>query len=289
MAESERAPLFAEGAGSTLALVGYIAIAVVLMVADRRGGYLQHVRAGLLQFLAPLYQVAQWPSRLGNALTWQLADRGSLQARNRELYRTLMQLQAELAELRARDAEATRVRALVDFAARRELETKVARLIDIDLDPFSHRIALDKGRADGVAEGSTLFDGHGIVGQVIELGSRACVAMLISDPNHGIPIEAERSGLRAVAVGQGRADLLLIDDLPVNADLQVGDAVRTSGLGGRFPVGFAVGTVTALERDPGAAFMRALVQPAARLGQARELMLLPPVEFEGPPLAPAPP
>jgi rod shape-determining protein MreC len=286
LAESERGPMFAEGAGSTLALVGYIAIAVALMVADRRGGYLIKLRTAALEWTAPLYRIAQWPGDVGQALSDHLTDRERLIRQSNALEAELVSARTELTELRSREAESQRIRALVDFAERKPVGGRIARLINVDLDPFSHRVALDKGNAEGVRAGAVLFDGQGIVGQVIEVAEHTSVAMLISDPNHAIPVLVARGGLRAIVVGSGRTDELQIDDLPVNADIQVGDVVTTSGLGGRFAPDFAVGTVVQLERDPGAAFMRALVKPAGRPGQTRELMVLPPVEYTGPNLAP---
>lgn len=286
MGESERGPSFAEGAGSTLALVGYIAVAVALMVADRRGSYLQKVRTATLERVAPLYRVAQWPSDIGEVLAEHLADRERLARRTEALTAALLAAQTELAALRSQEEESRRIRALVDFAERQPVGGRLARLINVDLDPFSHRIALDKGVEDAVHVGAVLFDGEGIVGQVIEAASHTCVAMLISDPNHAIPVQIARSGLRAIVVGMGRVDQLLIDDLPINADIEVGDLVTSSGLGGRFAPDFPVGTVSHLEREPGSAFVRALVTPMGRLGHTRELMLLPAVEYEGPSLAP---
>lgn len=282
MADTDRAPLFAEGSGSTLALVGYLTVAVVLMVADRRGGYLERLRSAFLDLSTPLYQIAEWPSRLGGALSWHLHDRSDLQRRNRELGEELLNARAELSQLRARDAEASRIRTLVDFASQQALQGQVARVIDVDLDPFSHRILLDKGSADGIAVGAVLFDGLGIAGQIVDLGRTTAVALLVSHPEHGVPVEVERSGVRAIAYGTGSSERLSIDDLPLSADVREGDVVRSSGMGGRFPIGFMVGTVSALERDPGAAFARAILVPAARLRQARELMILPPVRFELP-------
>lgn len=278
--------MFAEGAGSTLALVGYIAIAVALMVADRRGGYLLGLRTAALEWSAPLYRVAQWPGEWGSALSDHLVDREQLVRAAERLNAELVAARTELAELRGREAESQRIRALVDFAERQPVGGRIARLINVDLDPFSHRVALDKGTQEGVHAGAVLFDGQGIVGQLIEAASTTSVAMLVSDPNHAIPVLVSRSGLRAIVVGSGRTDQLQIDDLPVNADIQVGDTVTTSGLGGRFAPDFPVGTIVQLERDAGAAFMRARVQPAGRPGQTRELMVLPPVEYTGPNLAP---
>ena len=64
-----------------------------------------------------------------------------------------------------------------------------------------------------------------------------------------VPVQVARSGLRTIAFGTGRTDRLRLPNIPQSADIQVGDRLVTSGIGGRFPAGFPVGTVTALKPD----------------------------------------
>jgi rod shape-determining protein MreC len=98
--------------------------------------------------------------------------------------------------------------------------------------------------------------------------------MLITDPNHALPVQVNRNGLRSIAVGTGRANQLELTYLPNNADIRVGDQLVTSGLGGRFPYGYPVGTVVRVEQDPRQPFAKVVAQSNARLDRNREVLLV---------------
>jgi rod shape-determining protein MreC len=146
------------------------------------------------------------------------------------------------------------------------------------MDPFSRRIVLNKGTRDGVYSGQSLIDSNGVMGQIVHAGPFSSNALLITDPSHALPVQAHRSGLRAVAVGTGPMNLLKLLHIPNNADLRVGDLLVTSGLGGRFPPGYPVGHVTSIERDRGRPFANIRVEPTARLERNREVLLVWPAD-----------
>jgi rod shape-determining protein MreC len=102
--------------------------------------------------------------------------------------------------------------------------------------------------------------------------------VLLTDPSHSIPVQINRNGLRAVVTGRGLGEYLQMDFLPHNADVREGDLLVTSGLGGRFPVGYPVGRVVSINFPQGKAFADIKVDPAANLSTSRELMLVLPGE-----------
>ncbi|MEC9313863.1 MAG: rod shape-determining protein MreC, partial [Pseudomonadota bacterium] len=102
--------------------------------------------------------------------------------------------------------------------------------------------------------------------------------VLLTDPSHSIPVQINRNGLRAVVTGRGLGENLQMDFLPHNADVRKGDLLVTSGLGGRFPVGYPVGEVISVDFPQGKAFADIKVQPAANLSTSREVMLVLPGE-----------
>jgi len=109
---------------------------------------------------------------------------------------------------------------------------------------------------------------------VTEVASYSSRAVLLTDPSHGLPVQINRNGLRAVAIGRGLGEPLQLAHLPHNADVRVGDVLVTSGLGGRFPVGYPVGTVIAINFPQGKAFADIAVKPAAQLNTSREVLLV---------------
>ena len=112
------------------------------------------------------------------------------------------------------------------------------------------------------------------MGQVIRVNPATAVALLITDPNHGLPVEINRTGLRTFALGRGDGQSLSLPYLPGNADVQVGDTLVSSALGGRFPAGYPVGKIQEIKHEPGESFMEAIALPAARLNQGRQALLV---------------
>jgi len=126
-----------------------------------------------------------------------------------------------------------------------------------------------------------MVDADGVVGQVIEAGLLSSQGLLISDPDHALPVEVNRNGLRTIAVGTGEFDSMDLPFLPNNADVNEGDLLVTSGLGGAFPAGYPVAVVESVTRIPQEPFALVTARPAAALNQVREIMLIWSANTEG--------
>jgi rod shape-determining protein MreC len=98
--------------------------------------------------------------------------------------------------------------------------------------------------------------------------------MLITDTSHAIPVQVNRNGLRSIALGSGAINRLELPYIPNSADIQPGDLLITSGLGGRFPPGYPVAIVDAVQHDPGNAFASVVASPLAHLNRSREVLLI---------------
>src|SRR3546814_12637038 len=107
--------------------------------------------------------------------------------------------------------------------------------------PDALPILLDLGANDGVAFGQAFIDASGLLGQVTAVAPDHATALLVTDPDHAVPVQVVRSGLRVIAYGTGERDRLEVRDIPQSGDIREGDALITSGIGGNFPDGFAVG------------------------------------------------
>lgn len=265
---------FGEGAAGTLRLLGYLAAALLLMAADHRGGWLTSVRqhAGLL--VEPLYWMAAAPARIAHAAREGLASRGALVEENARLREQLLLANARLSRLEAVAQENHRLRELLDGKRGYLLSVQLATILDVDLDPFRHRVVLDVGRRDGVSPGQALIDADGVVGQIVELTGRRSTALLITDPDHAVPVQVVRSGLRLIAYGTGERDRLRVPNIPQSGDIRPGDRLVTSGIGGNYPAGFAVGEVLRVEPDETRLFAVAEVRPAAALDRRGEVLLV---------------
>jgi len=278
-----------DSALSTLPLLLYLAMAVGLMVADHRDGYGQIARQKLSVVTAPFWWLASAPMSLYRATRETLVFRDQLQDDNRKKTQDLEIAIARIHRLNAVADENVRLRQLLGGTRGYNLSLRMAGIIDIDLDPFRQRLVLDGGSDNGVEVGQALIDSGGVLGQVVEVSKHRATALLITDPDHAVPVQIARSGLRTIAYGTGHSDRLILPNVPQSADIRQGDLLITSGIGGRFPAGFPVGVVTGLRADKLRLFVIADARPAAHLERGNEVLLinnLPPAIDVGPP-APA--
>jgi len=146
--------------------------------------------------------------------------------------------------------------------------------MDLDIDAFRERVLVDKGARDGVFVGQAVLDAGGVFGQVARVGELTSEVILVSDGTHAIPVQVNRNGLRTIAVGTGDMTKLKLPYLSTSADVIAGDLLVTSGLGGGFPAGYPVGTITDVKRDPAQSLAEVDVRPAAALDRSREVMFV---------------
>lgn len=257
-----------------LRLLAFLILSVALMLLDYRGGWLHALRGQAETAMQPLWWLAGLPSRAGAGLRENLVTRTQLTADNARLRQALLVTQARNARLRTVAAENARLRGLLDSAARGRLDVQLAGVINIDLDPTRQRLLLDVGQRGGARQGQVVIDAGGLLGQVISTTATTATVLLLTDPDHAVPVMVARNGVRLMVYGAGRSDALQLADVPLSADVRAGDQLLTSGLGGRFPPGFAVGTVGKLHLDDSRAFLEAAVRPAAQLDRGRDVLLL---------------
>lgn len=254
------------------------ALSILLMVVDHREQHLDAVRKAISATVYPLRVVVDAPVSAWRWLQSTTAERNELLLENSRLNAERLLTHARLQRYAALEAENARLRAMLEATSRVTDRVRVAEIMSVSSNPYRHAIVIDKGQQDDVYDGQALIDADGVVGQVIEAGILSSQALLISDPDHALPVEVNRNGLRTIAFGTGEYDRLELQYLPNNADIEVGDLLVTSGLGGTFPAGYPVGIVEAVERLPQEPFARVAARPAAALNQVREIMLIWPTE-----------
>ena len=261
-------------AASTLRLLAYLALAIVLIVLDDQGGWLSRLRAQAGMVVQPVWALAGVPGQVGASVRDNAVSHNQLVAENRTLRNELLLANARLTRLQAAALDNAQLRGLLGVAERSGLDVQLAPILDIDLDPVRQRLVLDAGSRAGVHVGQAVIDAGGLMGQVIAATPTTATVLLITDPDHAVPAVVARSGVRLMVYGSGRSDALQAADVPLSADVRAGDVLLTSGMGGRFPPGFVVGTLQALRPDDSRAFLEGEVKPAAQLDRGRDVLLL---------------
>jgi len=263
-------------AASPLRLLAYLALAITLIVLDDQAGWLARLRAQANVLVQPVWALAGLPGRLGTQVKDNAASHGQLVSENRELRNQLLIANARLTRLQTAALDNAQLRELLNVAERSGLDVQLAPILDIDLDPVRQRLVLAAGTRDGVHVGQAVIDAGGLMGQVIATTGNSATVLLLTDPDHAVPVTVARNGVRLIVYGRG--DTLELRDIPLSAGVEVGDEIVTSGLGGRFPAGFPVGSITALRPDDTHAFLVGALKPAAQLDRGRDVLLLRPGE-----------
>lgn len=267
--------LFSGGSGGLRTII-LIAAAIVLMFLDHRNEHLVQIRAQLGRLLFPLQEAVDAPFSAGRWARSNLATRSTLISENEAMREQLLVQAGKLQRMSALEAENARIRALLDSSAKVADALVVAEIVSVDMDRLRHRVVVNRGSENGASAGEALIDAQGVVGQIIRDRGTSSEALLITDPDHAVPVEVVRNGLRTIAVGSGDLDRLVLPFIARNADVKLGDQLVSSGLGGKFPAGYPVGTVIDVRGDTGEAFLSVRAKPAASLDRVREVLLVKP-------------
>ncbi len=249
-------------------------IAAGLMITDHRQQHLAAIRDALSVVLFPLQAVVNLPFATWHWAGDATATRQALMDELNQLRDDRLDLQVQLQRLAALEAENARLRAMMGASRQAADRVLVAEILAVDLDPFRHRFTVNKGTRHGVHVGQALLDANGVLGQVVRVQPLTAEAIMISDADHALPVIVNRNGLRTIAMGTGDTEHLSLPFLPNSADIDEGDLLVSSGLGGTFPSGYPVATVRRVERRPGEAFAQISAEPAAGLLRAREVLLV---------------
>ena len=244
------------------------------MTLDHRAHYLESIRGAFSTVLYPIQFLVDVPVRATSWAGDTLASRSDLLRELEDLRTKQLVLKTELQKLTAVESENSRLRELLQSKQRVGQQVLVAEILAADLDPFSRQVVINKGSNDGVFRGQPILDADGAMGQVIHVGPISSTAMLITDSNHALPVQVLRNGVRSIAVGNPDQNALELPYLSNSADIEAGDLLVTSGLGGRFPAGFPVGRVFSVEKDMRQSYAKVIATPSARLDRVREVLLV---------------
>ena len=204
-----------------------------------------------------------------NAIADLVADESSITA--------LQEANAELVDLLAQAdeyrQEAERLQELLDLRDSYDIEGVAANVIGRSTSSWDQTITIDKGSADGVDTGLTVMGSSGVVGQVVSTSEHTATVRLITDPNSGAAAMVQSSRAEGVVTGSLEG-LLYLEDLDEDAEVEVGDVVITSGLGGSYASGLVIGTVVKVESQQGDTSITAVVSPNDDASSLEEVLVV---------------
>ena len=257
-----------------LRLLFFTALSIALMMDQLGADRLAPLRAGLLTAAYPLQMAANLP---GNGYFWvteNISARHQLIEENAHLKAQQALLQAQVQRYISLEMENRDLRELLDASSHLREKILVTELVAADMAGLSRHITIDKGFSSEVFSGQPVLDATGVIGQVRHVSPLSSTVILLTDPDHAVPVQVNRNGLRGVLMGSGPSNRLSLAYVPNSANILVGDKLVTSGLGGQFPAGFPVGEVIAVDKDPRKPFATVEVEPSAHPDRSRRFILM---------------
>jgi len=277
-------PLYGRSSAG-LRFTGYAALAITLMYYDQHGRLAQRIRFALDAAAYPVQVAVSSPAAAWRWLTSSFQTRDELRAENQQLKARVTGLELSVMRQAALEQENNELRGLHNSLPPLIKHWQLAEIISVETNPLRQRVVINKGAHDGVVVSQAVVDGNGVIGQVERVGPWSAEVILVTDPEHAIPVQITRNSLRSVAVGSGNTGELLLPYLAVNSDVKSGDLLVTSGLGGVFPAGLPVASISGVRRDATQVLAQVRAQPVATVEKDREVILL---DFEpSNPAAPA--
>lgn len=266
-------PFFKRGPAPLVRLAFFIALSVLLLIADLRFKTLEPTRMMVGTLLWPLQKAVLLPVEGAGEAGNYFSNLASLRRENAEL-RERQLAQANLLLRQAHlDGENRRLRALLEMEEHLDVPAHAADVLYTARDPFARRIFINRGLTHGVETGQAVIDNLGVIGQVTRVFPLTSEITLLTDKNQAIPVQVARNGLRAVLAGAGSGAMEL-KFLPANADVQPGDTLVTSGLDGIYIAGLPVASVTSIDRDNSFAFARIDCAPLAGVERHGQVLVL---------------
>jgi|UniRef100_UPI0040554943 rod shape-determining protein MreC len=267
--------LFRRSVPAQVKLVLLALLACLLLVVDAHTRYLEPLRQGLSVILYPFQRVVMLP-RDAVVVVQDYSNSAQLLKQESE---ALQQQRIELSQVIGNAAqlltENRQLRRLLGVIEDKPIHPAV--VVEVLYEPatdYRRRLVFNKGSRQGIEPGMPVIDEGGIVGQVIRVTPFSAEAAMLTDEQLAVPVQLLRNGLRLIAFGSAIPGKVEVRYFSSDTDIQEGDVLVTSGVGGGFPAGISVGTVESVERDAASGFARALAQPTSHPERYRHFLIL---------------
>ncbi len=271
---TQQPEFFYRGPSPFVRLLFCSVLALAFMVADARFHTLELARAGIATITYPLQQAALAPGQVLGRISDFFVTQNKLQQENIELKQALLQKSEDMQRMGLMQSELTSLRKLLGARESIQEHSTLAEILHSGRNPFRRKVIVDKGVNDSIEPGEAVISAEGVLGQVTAVFPFTSEVTLLTDKNQAVPVMLSRNGLRAVVFGNGREGTLDLPFIPLNADVQNGDQLVTSGIDGTYPAGLLVAKVINIERNAANPFAKITCKPSAGIDQDRHVLVL---------------
>ena len=277
-------PFFKQGPSSLSKLIFFSALALFLMIADRRFEVAKVVRSGFATVLSPVARVVTMPVLAAQDGLGYFDAMASLKSSEQAMHGKLLLQSQRASQVELLTIENSRLRQLLKLKENLTTPAQAAEVLYDAADTYSRKVIVDKGSVHGVALGSPVIDESGVLGQVIRVYPLTSEVAMIIDREQTTPVLNTRTGARSVAYGNpsSHGDVLELRFISGNADVLPGDLLTTSGVDGVYPAGLLVAKIEKVERRADSAFAKIYCTPQANVTGVKHVMVLKPLTAVAP-------
>lgn len=273
--EPQAAPaFFVRGPSPFARLVFFSMFSLILMAADAKLHYLNALRLQLVSLMHPLQVLANVPAATYQEINTFFSTHRFLLKESKTLQARVLNQSIALQQLDTLKLENRHLRLLLNATQILPQHIIMGEVMHIGRDPFTKKIMINRGEQHQVQAGEAVVDAMGVIGQVTRVYSSTSEVTLVTDKSLSIPVQIERNGLRAVALGHGRDNTINLPYLPTNVDIKRGDKLVTSGIDGVYPAGLSVATVVDIEINRNSPFARIVCKPSGGVEYHKQILVV---------------
>ncbi len=254
-----------------LCLISVLLLTFYMREGD--GGLVHSLRSAAMTITSPVRElgsIAASPfNALGNAASNASASSETLE----ELREENKRLTAQVAELTEAQHTAERLEELNNLQTEYKLVSTPARVIGSAGNAWSSSVIIDKGSKDGFEVGMPVCNSGGVIGQIVEVSATTSTVRLITDEQSSVSAMVQISRAQGMLAGQADGTLRL-QYVVADSEVEVDDIIVTSGLGGVFPKGLPLGTVSSVDRSANDVYYTIVVRPFSLAENNEEVLVI---------------
>jgi rod shape-determining protein MreC len=248
----------------------------MLIVLDARFSYLDNFKRFTLTLLSPVYFVVDLPGHVVDWVNDQGSDQAQLVSENEYLEGKLIELKARLQIYNKLVLENQKLTHLLDATyAIPEHQITLAHIKSISQSRLKKQVIIDKGSKDGVRNTQLVVGSEGVVGKITQVTPLYSTVLLVTDPTQHMPVKNVRNGIRGITKGLATNEKgMIVEFIPLDSDVKLGDIFVTSGIGTTYPPGYLVGKVSRIDKPPNEAFLTIILKPIQNMDKLEFILIV---------------
>jgi rod shape-determining protein MreC len=248
-------------------------VLAVLSLSYKRAPVMKTLGGVVITLTAPVIKVVNSVGASVKAVWLDYFYLVGLRQENADLKRQVAEYGQKETRYQEAVLEARRLETLLDLKKQLALPVAGARVVSYDPSQWSRCVIIDMGTSEGAQVGLPVLSSGGIVGRIIEVYPHYAKVMLIVDRDSGADAMVQRTRVRGILQGKG-GNRCSLDYVPKNSDVEVGDLVLASGLGGVYPAGQPFGRITQIDKKGGGPFQEIIITPGENLSALEEVLVV---------------